>query len=248
MGGFTERLVLNNETLDNIIYDEHIVRYQLVRPFSLGKRVLDLASGSGYGSHLLAGQALEVIGLDASLDAVESAKKNYHLPNLKYLVGQAESLEYPDKHFDLIVSFETIEHLKDQEKYLGELKRVISEDGLVFISTPNREAFKEKNPFHLREFTKTEFSKLLANYFPYIQILEQGNAYASVIKGIGKAQANFSQAIKPLYFIAVCSKREIKEEFITNLSLNQSALDKLQNNPILKVSDKVYRLFHKLKG
>jgi len=80
---FDERLVLNKSSLENIIYDEHLVRYQLAAQIAAGKNILDIACGSGYGSKILAeAGALKVTGVDRDAEALEAAKKNYSADNL----------------------------------------------------------------------------------------------------------------------------------------------------------------------
>ena len=242
---FDERLVLNKASLENIIYDEHLVRYQLAAQIAAGKNILDIACGSGYGSKILAeAGALKVTGVDRDAEALEEARKNYSEVDFK--VGDAENISETDKSFNLITSFETIEHLNNPEKYLAEIARVLQTDGIFLVSTPNREVFGQKNPYHLHEFTRTEFEEILKKYFKNIFILEQLNGVASLIKAGNTGKILFSEtAAKPLYFIAVCSNNNADLSGLFKqsvVSVNMPALEKIRNNPVMKLADKIYSL------
>jgi len=249
---FDERLTIDEDNRSNVIYDEHLVRYELAARLAAGKKVLDIACGTGYGSNILAQAGAEkVIGMDRSAEAVAEAKKNYQKINLEYKEGDAENIKEADKSFDLAVSFETIEHLQDADKYLAEIARVLSAEGLFLVSTPNREVFGQKNPFHLKEFTRGEFEAILGKYFNNIIILEQTNGIASIIKGAANGKIFLSDSAKPLYFLAICSNNalnlaEFSQESI--VSVNPAALDRMHNNPAVKLVDTIYSLIIRIPG
>ena len=144
----------------------HVGRYAPALALCTGKRVLDVASGEGYGSYLLAvSGAEEVQGLDVSAEAISKAKSLFRHDRLKYSVGNAEALNslYPEKHFDLVVSLETIEHLDDPASFLRALRRVATDNATIIISCPNDHwHFDEhsKNPYHVRKYTFEEFQEL----------------------------------------------------------------------------------------
>jgi ubiquinone/menaquinone biosynthesis C-methylase UbiE len=251
---FDERLNVNPETKQFIIYDEHLVRYEFAKRFVKGKKVLDIACGSGYGAKILAEAGAEkVIAVDIDKEAVAAAKINYFHKNIEYLESSAEEIKLADKSIDIIVSFETIEHLKNPERYLNELKRVVKDGGTVIISTPNDDVFHAKNPFHFKEYNKDEFGNLLKKYFRYCEIFDQANGIASYIK-IDRQNKNGKIFIaenkeNPLYFIAVCSNGEIIDLPKDNMaSVNPAALHNLYNNPGLKAVNKVYSLIIKIPG
>jgi 2-polyprenyl-3-methyl-5-hydroxy-6-metoxy-1,4-benzoquinol methylase len=251
---FDERLILNDDSQADIIGDEHLVRYRLAAKLVPGLKVLDIACGSGYGANILAeAGAAQVVAVDVNSEAVAAAQKKYTRDNLVYKIGNAEEIKEADESFDLVASFETIEHLKNPEKYLAELKRVLKKEGIALISTPNIEVFGQKNPFHLHEFTKSEFKEMIGKYFSGQIILEQSNGLASFIKIAGAAadKIDFSNSGAPLYFIAVCGQAEIVAEnlFKENFaSINPLALERRQNNPAVKLVDKIYSLLIKIPG
>jgi SAM-dependent methyltransferase len=152
------------------IWYEHWHRYVAVAPLAAGKRVLDAACGEGYGSYLLAHDAALVTGVDIAADAIAHAALHYAQPNLRFAVGSVTQLPLAPASVDLIVSFETIEHLREQEQMLAEFRRVLAADGILVVSSPNRPVYNEggavENHFHVRELDRAELAALLAPAFP----------------------------------------------------------------------------------
>src|SRR5262249_22448787 len=154
-------------------------------PLMTGRSVLDVGCGTGYGSSILASSARKVVGLDISNEAITFAQDHYQRANLQFLVADCSRLSLKAESIEGIVCFEVIEHLVDQEAFLRELQRVLKEDGLLVISTPNRifytEECKETNPFHTHEFDFLEFGSCLRNYFAKVEICYQNHVYSVVI-------------------------------------------------------------------
>ena len=152
------------------IWYEHWHRYAAAAPLAAGKRVLDAACGEGYGSYLLAHDAAHVTGVDIAADAIAHAAERYTQSNLRFTVGSVTQLPLPTGSVDLIVSFETIEHLREQEQMLAEFRRVLAAEGVLVISSPNRPVYNEgggvENHFHVRELDRAELAALLAPEFP----------------------------------------------------------------------------------
>ncbi|MBB2167644.1 glycosyltransferase [Gluconacetobacter aggeris] len=167
------------------IETEHYHRYLLARTLCHGKAVLDVASGEGYGSALLAQVASSVTGVEIDAASVIHATREYRHANLAYLQGDALALPLPDGSIDVAVSFETLEHLADQHRFLGELKRVLRPDGLLVISTPDRNVYSPPgappNPYHVAELSTVEFRQILAGYFPNMALLAQKPVIGSAI-------------------------------------------------------------------
>ncbi len=155
-----------------IVY-EHVHRYAFARRYAAGRRVLDAACGEGYGSAILAATAREVVGVDIDAATVAHARATYApVRNLSFVEGSAAKLPLPDASVDLVVSFETIEHLDeaDQPRMLAEFARVLSADGVIVLSAPNRPEYSESrgyvNPYHRREHDRAELDRLLEAHFP----------------------------------------------------------------------------------
>ena len=167
---------------------EHWHRYAFARRFAAGKRVLDAACGEGYGTALLGAAAASVLGVDIDLATIDRARATYgEAERVRFLAASCAGLPLPSSSFDLIVSFETIEHLKgaDQVDMLTEFARVLAPDGLLVVSSPNKRLYSDArsyaNPFHLRELYRDDLASLLATRFRAQRWYHQRLAYWSAI-------------------------------------------------------------------
>lgn len=151
---------------------EHVHRYAFACRHAAGKRVLDAACGEGYGSALLARSAATVAGVDIDAATLAHAAARYaSVPNVAFHRASVATLPFADASFDLIASFETIEHLEaaDQPRMLAEFARVLAPRGLLILSAPNRVEYSDKrgyaNPFHRHEHDRAELDGLLVTHF-----------------------------------------------------------------------------------
>lgn len=210
------------------IWYEHWHRYAFAMPLARGKRVLDAACGEGYGSDLLASVASEVTGVDISRQAIEHAQSSYAgRSNLEFRQLDAANLDFPDGHFDVIVSFETLEHLQAHEELVSGFARVLAADGVLLISSPDKHTYSEvsgfQNEFHVRELYRDELLGLLSPHFPQIRLYGQKLLFQSVLwslDGAGHGEASCTASgdgrqitagldYAPLYFIAACSRKAL---------------------------------------
>jgi SAM-dependent methyltransferase len=153
--------------VDQSLLMEHVARYQFAAGFAGGRRVLDAACGTGYGSFMLSMKAGQVVGIDLSPDAVTYACDNFKRDNLSFKVADILALPFKSETFDLSIAFEIFEHVENPSDMLTELKRVTSGNGKVIISTPNGSFEKSTvpNPFHVREYDFDEFSGIVSGVF-----------------------------------------------------------------------------------
>lgn len=148
----------------------HLNRYSMVKSLCKGKLILDAACGEGYGSYLLKDWgAKEVFGLDIDTDTVKKAEHIFGSSGVKFQCHTVEELPFPDYYFDMVVSFETIEHLDHPEKFLQEIRRVLKPGGIIVLSCPNDPYYYKmekdyKNPFHKRQYTYFDFKELTERY------------------------------------------------------------------------------------
>ncbi len=162
-----ERITFEGPFSDYHAYDysEHYLRYGLFREICAGKRVLDVACGAGYGSYLLASWgAQQVIAVDLSAEAITEARRVFGHDRITFIQGNVEELDkLVQGQFDLIVSFETIEHLKLPRLFLEHISHLRTDVGIVAISAPNDAGVLragEPNHFHLHRFSFDEFRAL----------------------------------------------------------------------------------------
>jgi ubiquinone/menaquinone biosynthesis C-methylase UbiE len=151
-----------------------LVVYEWAAGFCDGKKVLDAGCGVGYGTGAIARKASQVTGIDRSAEAISFAQTHYEVPNAVFMTADLYELPFEDNSFDLVCSFQVIEHLKYPEKHLREVARILSEGGTHLISTPNRTQFGGEFhliiPFHYREFTPPELRQMLERYFAEVQL------------------------------------------------------------------------------
>lgn len=211
-----ERLILGK--VDKELEIEHINRYIFAKNILSDKNILDSACGSGYGTAILSSNNNKVVGLDISEEAIDYAKENYLNKDINFLVGSIAELPFEDNSFDGVVSFETIEHVDGeiQNKFLQEVKRVLKNNGILVISTPNHDVYKIKgeNHFHVKEFTFQEFKTFLESNFKQVKLYSQHFEVCNVIveNKLGYAEVdNGFEFEKAEYIIAVCSDFELPE-------------------------------------
>jgi 2-polyprenyl-3-methyl-5-hydroxy-6-metoxy-1,4-benzoquinol methylase len=202
---------------------EHWHRYAAVVPLVRERRVLDIACGEGYGSAHLAKAAVSVIGVDISPEAVAHARSHYQAVNLSFSEGSCTAIPLADASVDVVVSFETLEHIEAHDAFLAEIKRVLVPGGLCIISTPNKAAYTDArdyhNEYHVKELYLSEFESLLGKYWAHHTLYGQRNGFHSQIAPlatttsdnaegsltIGSISAQAGEIPAPLYVIALCS-------------------------------------------
>jgi SAM-dependent methyltransferase len=174
MGGVAER---QGTDPDSPWWTVHVARYRFARPHVEGKRVLDVACGTGYALDLLAESARRVVAVDIDAGAVASARREAH-GRVVVAVADACRLPFAAGAFDVVTSFETLEHLDRRAEFLTEVRRVLRPDGLLVLSTPNASYTRPvdgrpRNPFHVHEYTPGELRGQIAPLFASVELLGQ---------------------------------------------------------------------------
>lgn len=156
--------------------NEHLERYKYACLHSQNKKVLDIAGGSGYGTFLLAtnGAAKEVHSVDLDEKAVKYANIKYNNPSIKREIADATNY-VKENYYDVIVSFETIEHLKDYTTFLNNVHKSLAANGHLIISTPIalNTTTNNINKYHTIEWSFLDFQNLLQNLFDIKEIYVQ---------------------------------------------------------------------------
>lgn len=156
----------------------HASRYLLAAPHVRGRRVLDVACGTGYGLTMLRAEASAVFGIDADFTSAQKARRGAGGVVQSVMVADGARLPCKDAAFDAITSFETLEHLQERDAFLDELQRVLTPAGVCVLSTPNANYTepidgKPRNPFHLHEYTPDELRAALAARFSRVELHAQ---------------------------------------------------------------------------
>lgn len=148
---------------------EHLQRYEYFASAYKGKKVLDAACGTGYGTHYISTQgAASVLGLDISEEAIGYCTKHYTGPGLEYRRYNLSQLSRLEEQFDVIVSFETVEHLADPALFIADAAKLLKPGGLFICSMPNKKRHSDSggiNPFHLNELPWEDFKNLFEKHF-----------------------------------------------------------------------------------
>ena len=218
------------EMNDPATVTEHYQRYNAALSLVKGKVVLDIASGSGYGTYLLSSAAAMAYGVEIDRAAVDYSRERYAGTNLRYLQGSVDSIPLEDNSVDVVVSFETIEHVgaELQIRMMEEIRRVLKDDGILFISSPDKRYYSEErgfvNPYHVHELYASEFRALLEKHFSHVAFAGQRFLFGCL--AIWKDRIAGNQVLyddlartrseeleKPHYLLAVAGNRELPEVF-----------------------------------
>jgi len=169
------------------IYVMHAASYAFAERYCHGKRVLDLGCGSGYGVNRLSSVAESIVGVDVSEEAVAFAREAYPRGNSRFeIIEPNGSLPFERESFDVVLSFQVIEHVEDELHYLREAHRVLKSGGTLVVITPDRThrllpGQRPWNRWHLREYSLKELTSLIGQIFDVSETLRMGasNAIAS---------------------------------------------------------------------
>ena len=168
-----ERIILEKET--PLMIARHFSAYRFAAEYVRNKIVLDIGCGEGYGSYHLADSAREVLGIDYDKTAIEYAENRYQRKNLRFTAMDVKDIDLLRNKYDVICSFQVIEHIKDADIFLGKVRDLLNERGLFICSTPNKQdaspnSSEPLNKFHIREYLHEEFKELLGSYFKDVEI------------------------------------------------------------------------------
>lgn len=166
-----ERIIPEEMPITNGMLLEHLARYYFALYYARG-RVLDIACGTGYGSKIMAKankkEINEIIAVDVDGDTLKYARQHHYHPLVQYVQANAEDEILPDQlgFFDVITSFETLEHLESEEIFLNSLYKMLKPGGTLILSTPfgAGRGKPTREPFHYHQLTENEFTDLFKAY------------------------------------------------------------------------------------
>jgi SAM-dependent methyltransferase len=160
---FSTEVTSSKITSDNPLFQRTLKAYHLVAPHIHGN-VLEIGCGEGYGVELLYKNAENLTLIDKS--PYTAALINDKYPNTTIIQEKIPPLtQLASNSFDVVVSFQVIEHIKDAALYLEEIHRVLKPNGKAYISTPNALKTIARNPWHYKEYTFEDLSELFKKTF-----------------------------------------------------------------------------------
>jgi SAM-dependent methyltransferase len=185
-----------------VVWGDHIHRYQWAQAFCTGT-VLDLASGSGYGSEALLSnnQVKNYVGLDLSLEALSTAQALFAGGDVRFVQADGGAIPLATETIDVAVSFETLEHIHKPELLVDELARVLKPNGLLIGSVPSSELEELSgkiygpNPFHVNRFSETRLVRMLSRRFAALHLYEQS---IEIVSLLGPKDTRVSSSFAPL--------------------------------------------------
>ncbi|HEX8575231.1 MAG TPA: class I SAM-dependent methyltransferase [Flavobacterium sp.] len=247
---------------------EHLHRYAIALDFIKNKKVLDIASGEGYGSFLLSSKAELVYGVDIDATSIKNATLKYKNHNLKFIEGAAAKIPLENNSVDVVVSFETIEHHDQHDEMMLEIKRVLTSDGILIMSSPDKEYYSDKtgqkNKFHIKELYLQEFKDLISKYFEEAFFLYQKsynlNSFVAdeqfyyIDLYYGDNLGISKKIYEPLYNIVIASDLKqypIKPSFFNGENISKLVLEsnkiKIRDSTSYRIGNLIVKPFFELK-
>ena len=161
----TAERVSRTDASDNYVFQRSILAYHYAAGLVSGD-VLEIGTGMGYGVEVVAPAADKYVTID------KSCAYNVELPaNSEFRQMTVPPLDFADESFDYVISFQVIEHIKNDKEFVAEVSRVLRKGGKFIVSTPNAPMSLTRNPWHVREYTAEELKKLLSKEFSQIDMM-----------------------------------------------------------------------------
>lgn len=183
---------------------QHMERYIFaISRLIPGQRLLDIACGAGYGTALLLKYGCNAIGADCDEYAVSGAQAIY--PQGSFVRADVLNIPFTDESFDAVVSFETIEHVVDGNRFLSEVHRILRPSGIFICSTPNIR-YTAHPPYHVKEYSPGEFYGLVQQWFP------QADRYGQYFKFLDRLSDHYRRHVRA-YLAALLDKTNVRKTF-----------------------------------
>lgn len=165
---FTTEITSDNLLSDNPIHQRLFKAYVAAQPFIKGD-VLEVGCGEGRGIDLVLPKSSSFTAVDKIESALAKLRLKY--PSGKFLAMNIPPLgELKDNTYDVLITFQVIEHIEDDGLFLKELHRVLKPGGIALVTTPNRKMSLTRNPWHVREYLADELKKLAQRYFNSVEM------------------------------------------------------------------------------
>lgn len=157
---------VSREASDNFVFQRSLLAYHAAAQRIAGD-VLEIGTGAGYGIEVVAPHARRFVTLDKHVPAPKLLAR----PDVEFRQAVVPPLEFPDESFDCVISFQVIEHIRDDRRFVDEIHRVLRPGGRLIVTTPNAPMSLTRNPWHVREYSAAELRQLLGSVFSQVEAL-----------------------------------------------------------------------------
>ena len=157
---------VSREASDNFVFQRSLLAYHAAAQRIAGD-VLEIGTGAGYGIEVVAPHARRFVTLDKHVPAPELLAR----PDVEFRQAVVPPLKFPDESFDCVISFQVIEHIRDDRRFIDEIHRVLRPGGRLIVTTPNAPMSLTRNPWHVREYSAAELRQLLGSVFSQVEAL-----------------------------------------------------------------------------
>jgi len=167
--------VYTTEIASDVLASDNPIHQRLLKPYYLSigyvsGDILEIGCGQGRGVELLLARVRTYTGIDKIAKVVNKLKALF--PKGDFRQAVIPPLEdFADNSFDFVVSFQVIEHIKDDDLFMKEIHRVLKPGGKALLTTPNIKLSLSRNPWHIREYTGNELTSLAGKYFQNVEMM-----------------------------------------------------------------------------
>lgn len=203
-----------------VLFQKHLFAYKLAKHYiKKGYNILEIGCGDGYGANYLAENDINVIGIDVDKHSINYAQRKYQKNTLSFHLYDGENINYEPHSFDMVISFQVMEHVENINLFLENIKKMLKQNGLFLITTPNRTyrlcpGQPPDNPYHLREYDSTTLKEAITSIMPDTNIY--GITAEDEVLNIEKERCRSSrQDYNPKEFHYVPHKSNYRKVFST---------------------------------
>ena len=215
---------VSGEASDNFVFQRSLLAYHAAAERIAGD-VLEIGTGSGYGIEVVAPPARRFVTVDKHVPAPELLDR----PNVEFRQAVVPPLDFPDRSFDCVISFQVIEHIKQDVDLVREVKRVLKPGGKFIVTTPNAPMSLTRNPWHVREYTAEQLQNLLGHEFRSVETLG--------VAGNRKVMAYYEQNRRSVARITRFDIRDLQHRLPRRLlQLPYDILNRINRRKLLKAN------------
>lgn len=235
MSVYTTEIASDKIASDNPIHQRLLKAYYIAEPYIKGD-LLEIGCGEGRGISLLKDKTNSYTALDKIASVIEQLGKQY--PDVKFIQDNIPPLnKIEDNSFDIVITFQVIEHIKQDRQFLEEIKRVLKPGGKALISTPNIKKTLTRNPWHIREYTAEQLTQLASTIFDKVEM-----------KGVGgneKVMEYYEKNKKSVQKITRFDILKLQYRLPASLlRIPYDILNRMNRNKLKKVNDDLVNQIH----